>query len=60
MVKEAVEVFRPAKSLLSTSESSRLMNLAFLCFENKIFLVGIMKSQVEFLAPFLSEAVEDS
>ena len=32
----------------------------FYVLKTKIFLVGIMKSQVEFLAPFLSEAVEDS
>ena len=47
-VKEAVEVFRPGKSLLRTSESSKLLNLAlFWCFENKKKWGRNMKSQVE-------------
>ena len=37
---EAAEILRPGKSLQSTSESSRHLNLAlFLCFEKKFFWV---------------------
>ena len=35
---EATDILRPGKSLLSTPESSRLLNLAlFWCFENHYF-----------------------
>ena len=35
---EGAEVLRPGKSLLTTSESSRLLNSAlFLCFEKSCF-----------------------
>ena len=46
---ETAEVIRPGKSLLRTSESSRLLNSAlFLCFEKKFFGGRIMKYHIEF------------
>ena len=46
---EVAEVFRPGKSQLRTSESSRHLNSAlFLCFEIKFFWGRIMKYHIEF------------
>ena len=57
---EATEILRPGKSLLSTLELSRFLNLAlFWCFENNFFS-GIMKCHFSSFAHFLLEAVEAS
>ena len=50
---EATDILRPGKSLLSTPESSRLLNLAlFWCFETHIFLVESWNITFEFLHLF--------
>ena len=57
---EATDISRPGKSLLSTPESSRLLNLVlFWCFENHFFS-WIMKYHFSIFAHFLLEAVEAS
>ena len=57
---EAKDILRPRKSLLSTPESSRLLNLALFDVLKTIIFSGIMKYHFSILATFLFEAVEAS
>ena len=55
---EATGILRPGKSLLSTLESSRLLNLALFPYFENHFFSGIMKFHFSSFAHFLLEAVE--
>ena len=57
---EATDIPRPGKSLLSTPESSRLLNLALSDVLKTVIFSEIMKYHFSIFAPFLLEAVEEA